>query len=113
MDSGAGEQVVSDAPRYNPRYLAYCAAHGRTVEEMRAHDEIQWPGGRACGFMLWIGAAWQTWDAFACCGRRHDRDHARGPKEHARFDAWLPTCGITLDVDGRANKPTRKNQTVP
>ena len=39
--------------KWNPRYLAYCKAHGRTPEAMMAHDDEQWKGGRMCGFLLW------------------------------------------------------------
>jgi hypothetical protein len=40
--------------RWNPRYLAYCKAHGKTPEQMLAHDEDAWPGGVMCGFILWM-----------------------------------------------------------
>jgi len=39
---------------YNPRYVAYAKAHGKTPEQMLAHDDKQWPGGIMCGFILWI-----------------------------------------------------------
>jgi hypothetical protein len=38
----------------NPRYLAYCHANGKTVEEMKAFDEKKYPGGRMCGFIIWM-----------------------------------------------------------
>lgn len=38
----------------NPRYLAYCRAHGKTPEEMRVQDAEDFPGGKMCGFILWI-----------------------------------------------------------
>ena len=38
---------------YQPRYLAYCAAHGMTPDEMMAHDRIRFPGGKMAGFLIW------------------------------------------------------------
>jgi hypothetical protein len=38
----------------NPRYLAYCKAHGNTPEEQKELDEREYPGGSMCGFMLWV-----------------------------------------------------------
>lgn len=38
----------------NPNYLAYCKAHGKTPEEMIASDEKEYPGGKMCGFIIWI-----------------------------------------------------------
>lgn len=38
----------------NPRYLAYCAAHGMTPQQMRMHDMQRFPGGHLCGFILWV-----------------------------------------------------------
>lgn len=40
--------------QWNPRYLSYCKAHDKSVEEMKAEDEALYPGGRMVGFMLWI-----------------------------------------------------------
>ncbi|MFP4453261.1 MAG: hypothetical protein ACLFPI_07830 [Desulfobacterales bacterium] len=39
---------------YNPRYTAYCRAHGKTLEGMQKHDRKIWPGGFMAGYMLWI-----------------------------------------------------------
>jgi hypothetical protein len=40
----------------NPRYLAYCRAHGKTPDEMLAQDREAYPGGCMTGFLLWNGA---------------------------------------------------------
>lgn len=45
----------------NPYYLAYCTAQGRTPDAQRAHDVTAWPGGRMCGFILWMSAAYRAW----------------------------------------------------
>lgn len=41
--------------RVQPRYEAYCRAHGNTPEEQTEADRKRWPGGAGCGFMIWIG----------------------------------------------------------
>ncbi len=38
----------------NPRWLAYCSAHGRKSDAQLAHDEREFPGGCMTGFILWI-----------------------------------------------------------
>lgn len=59
----------------NPRYVAYAAAHGRTTDEMLAHDRDAFPGGRMAGFMIWLGRAWQAagWrpERHACLSPSH------------------------------------------
>ena len=47
----------------NPRYLAYCAAHGwRTPEAMLEHDKKLYPGGCMCGFILWMNEQWSDFE---------------------------------------------------
>lgn len=41
-------------PRYQPNYVAYAKAHGRTPTAQMAHDEKRWHGGVMCGFILWM-----------------------------------------------------------
>ena len=72
-------------PNTNPRYVAYCVAHGaKSRAEMLARDRKAWPGGFMCGFILWIGEQWAAWKAEA---------KWRGPiltqADHDSFDAWL------------------------
>ena len=76
-----------EAVDYQPRYLAYCRAHGRTPEAMLAHDSDAWPGGRLCGFILWISDRWHEWRV-ATGSRAHALDR-KTDAEHAAFDAWL------------------------
>lgn len=70
--------------RWNGRYLAYSRAHGRSPEAMLAHDDDAWPGGRMCGFMLWLRSQWRRWAA-----ERGGTPDILTPEHHADFDAWL------------------------
>lgn len=69
----------------NPRYLAYCSAHGRTPDDMLAYDREQFPGGCMVGFMLWIN---QRMTAFLAVNRDVDR-YVMSDSDHARFTAFL------------------------
>lgn len=73
-------------PEYNPRYLAYCLASGRSPEEQLEHDRERWPGGCMCGFMLWIGKQWDAWRAAHGLVR-----HAAvlRPADHASFNRFI------------------------
>lgn len=76
---------------WNPRYVAYAQAHGRTPEEQGAHDEEAWPGGKACGFMLWMNARWTEWCALKGY-RRTAGGHNDTPltdDDHRDFTFWL------------------------
>jgi hypothetical protein len=92
----------------NPRYLAYCRAHGHTWQEQQVLDEENWPGGRAVGFILWISAAWQAFDQAHGISikqsldtrrlRRWDvfRPHKIDPQ--VAFDMWLATYATPVEV---------------
>lgn len=69
---------------YNPRYVAYAAAHGKTPEEMLACDAEKWPGGKMCGFTLWTQGKWILY------AKRHDLNREFLTEEdHLNFTAWL------------------------
>ena len=69
----------------NPRYLAYCAAHGNTPEQQMAADVAAYPGGKMCGFMLWICRKWQEFaEAHGCKVSYWLRIW-----DHNEFDMWL------------------------
>lgn len=76
-------------PTYQPRYLAYCQAHGMTPEAMDAHDEERFPGGCMTGYILWIGDRWAEWAKVN--GRK---DQQRTAADHASFDAWLSSAQV-------------------
>jgi hypothetical protein len=40
--------------KYQPRFVAYAKAHGRTPNAQIKHDTGKYPGGKMCGFILWI-----------------------------------------------------------
>lgn len=70
---------------YQPRFIAYATAHGRTPDEQIEQDRIDWPGGVMCGFILWMSDKWNEW-------RKLNGLAARDPlfdSDHASFDAWI------------------------
>lgn len=75
---------------WNPRYLAYARAHGEPdPEAMFEIDDERWPGGRMCGFMLWIGSMWNNF-FIEVHGMKGKPDVLR-QKDHDDFDQWLLT----------------------
>lgn len=74
---------------YNPRYEAYAKEHGKTPEQMLAHDEIAWPGGKMCGFTIWIG---DRWIEFCLLNPDVKRDFLTA-ENHKDFDKWLVEIG--------------------
>jgi hypothetical protein len=41
-------------PKWNPIYVMYAEAHGRTPEDQMENDKVEWPGGKMIGFILWV-----------------------------------------------------------
>ncbi len=70
---------------WNPRYVAYAEAHGFDPDTMLAADEVLWPGGKMCGFMVWIGERWREWRESRGVGR----NAVLGSDDHADFDAMI------------------------
>lgn len=81
----ASAAPVSSPSDWNPRFVAYASAHGRSPDEQLEHDRSEYPSARAMPFMLWIQARWSEFDLAR--GVRPGGSH--GPQEHAAFDAWL------------------------
>ena len=68
--------------KWNPRFVAYSKAHGKTPAAMLRHDKRKWPGGCMVGFMHWIQDRWAEWDA--AHGRRQCDYHSL--EDHTDFD---------------------------
>lgn len=50
-------QTLPDSSRnheYNVRYVYYANAHGKSPQDMMAHDTKKYPGGCMTGFLLWM-----------------------------------------------------------
>lgn len=75
----------------NSRYLAYCAAHGRTPDEQAAADGEKYPGGKMTGFLLWMSARLSEYSTHLGLHRSSMEFHtAVGyPPGSDVFDAWL------------------------
>lgn len=98
----------------NPRYLAYVRSHGRTVDEMSAADEEDWPGGRACGFILWMSQRWQQWAKLRGYKRTASGsdDTYIDDAKMADFDAWLLTFADT-EAEAHPEPRSSKITTAP
>ncbi len=70
--------------RWNPRYVAYSLAHGRTPEVMLDYDKKRCPGGCMGEFIIWMGQRWAEW-----CSLTGAIPHSYTKADHANFDAWL------------------------
>lgn len=86
------EKMMSRPERWNPRYVCYARAHGRTPDEMLDHDRERFPGGCMVGYMEWFAERRREWLAmehpddyiFLVFGNRHMTE-----KGIAAFDRWL------------------------
>jgi hypothetical protein len=91
---------MGEVKDWNPRYLYYVASQGdRTPEAQMEHDRVEYPGGRMCGFILWIS------------GRRQKflREHPEafigfGISDQPLWDSFLKAESSSVSVvssDGR------------
>ena len=67
--------------KWNPRYVQYASAHGRSPTDMQKYDRERMPGGPMADFMLWMGKRWAEFSEETGVNR-HD------PKDTG-FDIWL------------------------
>lgn len=66
---------------FNPYYAAYAKAHGKSPDEMQAHDKQE--RGDMISYMEWIQGRWKEWAEQN--GIKEIRAHAYGPA----FQQWL------------------------
>jgi hypothetical protein len=78
---------------WNPRFVAYALSQGRDPEAQLAYDEEAYPGGKMCGFMLFISEKWQTFSKLrpdlVPGTRGWDRRVWLSLCHADQFDAWL------------------------
>ncbi len=70
---------------WNPRYVLYAKANKQTPEEMLISDDNTWPGGKMCGFILWIGEKWNKFDKLFW----NEYGGLRLSGTGCHFDKWL------------------------
>lgn len=74
---------------FSPRFAAYARSQGLAAQQALEADTERYPGGQMTGFILWISAKWQAWDAM----HKHASNHVRDAKEHGEFDEWIGATG--------------------
>jgi hypothetical protein len=85
----ATPKIGRNAPnpwRYHqPRYVAYCVAHGATTPaDMMARDRKRHPSAPLAGFLAWNAHTLRDW-----CIERGYRQGWLGWKEHQEYNEWL------------------------
>lgn len=88
--------MSTEVVEWNPRYVAYAAAHGRTPDEMLAHDVEAFSGAKMLGFILWIGARWRTWRAL----HGYDSYTPLTEADHDDFTAFVQSWATSRAVPG-------------
>lgn len=79
---------MTAAEEWNPYYLAYMYAQGECdPAHMLELDQEAWPGGKMCGFILWMRERWGDWDH----QHGYGSGHIRSEEEHSEFGVWLKT----------------------
>jgi hypothetical protein len=47
--------MATNSKQWNPHFVSYAKAHGRTPSKQLEHDDEAYPGGKMCGFIVWMG----------------------------------------------------------
>ena len=75
---------------WNPRYLAYCRAHGQSDPAKQLDmDAERWPGGVMCGFILWMMNRLSEFNALQGCRNSEICHLELGNRWDSLFDAML------------------------
>ena len=74
---------------WNPRYVAYCTAHGNAPENQLAADVKEYPGGHMCGFILWHGAKVRRWAKEVHDVTSEFETNMAMTRHSDEYDAWL------------------------
>lgn len=82
--------AASITTQYQPRFVAYCRAHGRSPEAQLAHDLADYPVARMLPSMAWIQARIVEWAAAVGCRGFESAIQIHGQDA---FTAWLETWG--------------------
>ena len=69
---------------WNPRFLAYAIAHGRTAAAQLEHDCLVWPGGCMAGFFLWHDEHYRRFLRLTDYGWP-----VLSPQHDTTYDGWL------------------------
>jgi hypothetical protein len=80
-----GTNGVNPWRHQQPRYVAYCIAHGaKSPAEMMARDRKKHRGTPMAGFIAWNAHTLRDW-----CQERGYRQGWLGWKENQEYDEWL------------------------
>lgn len=85
-----GELIECTLPKqikktFNPRWLAYAKAHGKTPKEMLRADREKYQGGQMAGYIVWATGKWQEWRK----ERNYPSEMPLCDEDIKAFDAWL------------------------
>ena len=74
--------ILDPITGWNPYYVAYATAHGRTPADQLAHDKAARPHASMMEYLLWGAGQWAEFET----------ENPRGkfqPRDHAGYGGWL------------------------